>query len=110
MDKKYGVYICEGCGIGDAVDIAKLRDVAQEEGFPEVAAAFRMVAKVEVEHEKRYNKLIANIENNEVFKKSSPVRWKCRNCGYVHEGVEAPDLCPTCVHEKKYFEIKETNY
>jgi len=84
--------------------------VAEEEGFPEVAAAFTMIAKVEVEHEERYNKLIANIEKGEVFKKSSPTRWKCRNCGYVREGDEAPDLCPACVHEKKHFEIKETNY
>lgn len=85
-------------------------DVAQEEGFPDVAAAFRMIAMVEVEHEARYNKLIANIEKSEVFKKSSPVRWKCRNCGYVHEGVEPPELCPACIHARKYFEIKETNY
>lgn len=85
-------------------------DVAQEEGFADVAAAFRMIAMVEVEHEVRYNKLIANIENSEVFKKSSPVRWKCRNCGYVHEGVEPPELCPACIHARKYFEIKETNY
>jgi len=84
--------------------------VAEEEGFPEVAAAFTMIAKVEVEHEARYNKLIANIEKGEVFKKASPTRWKCRNCGYVHEGDEAPELCPACVHEKKHFEIKETNY
>lgn len=84
--------------------------VAEEEGFPEVAAAFMMISKVEVEHEIRYNKLIANIENGEVFKKSAPTRWKCRNCGFVHEGDEAPDLCPACVHEKKHFEIKETNY
>ncbi|HBH29031.1 MAG: rubrerythrin family protein [Desulfofustis sp. PB-SRB1] len=85
-------------------------DVADEEGFPEIAATFRLIAAVEVEHEARYNKLIANVENGEVFKKSAPARWKCRNCGYVHEGEEAPALCPACLHEKKYFEIKETNY
>lgn len=84
--------------------------VAEEEGFPEVAAAFTMIAKVEVEHEARYNKLIENIQNGEVFKKSSPSRWKCRNCGYVHEGEEAPQLCPACIHEQKHFELKETNY
>ena len=84
--------------------------IAEEEGFLEISAAFSMIARVEVEHEARYNKLIANINNGEVFKKSSPVRWKCSNCGYVHEGAEAPQLCPACVHEKKYFEIKETNY
>ncbi len=85
-------------------------DVADEEGFPEVAAAFRMIAAVEVEHEARYNKLIANVEGGEVFKKSNSTRWKCRNCGYVHEGDEAPLMCPACVHDQKYFEIKETTY
>ncbi len=84
--------------------------VAADEGFPEVAAAFTMIAKVEMEHEARYNKLVANIENNEVFKKSSNTRWKCRNCGFVHEGEEAPLLCPACVHEQKHFEIKESTY
>lgn len=84
--------------------------VAEEEGFIEIATVFNMIAKVEVEHEARYNKLIANINSGEVFKKSNQVRWKCGNCGYVHEADEAPDLCPACVHEKKYFEIKETNY
>ncbi len=85
-------------------------DVAEEEGFPEVAAAFRMIAAVEVEHEARYNKLSANVENDQVFKKGNSVRWKCRNCGYVHEGDEAPLMCPACVHDRKYFEIKETTY
>ncbi len=85
-------------------------NVADEEGFPEVAAAFRMIAAVEVEHEIRYNKLVANIEADQVFKKDSSTRWKCRNCGYVHEGEEAPMICPACVHEQKYFEIKETTY
>jgi rubrerythrin len=84
--------------------------VAEEEGFPQVSAVFKMVAKVEVEHENRYRKLAANIENGEVFKKSAPVRWKCRNCGYVHEADSAPVKCPTCLHAQKYFEIKETNY
>lgn len=85
-------------------------DVAEEEGFMEVAAAFRMIAAVEVEHEARYNKLIANIENGQVFKKDSSTRWKCRNCGYVHEGDEAPAMCPACIHEQKHFELKEKNY
>lgn len=85
-------------------------NVADSEGFPEVAAAFRNIAKVEVEHEKRYRKLIENIDKDMVFKRPQPVRWKCRNCGYVHEGTEAPDKCPACLHAKKFFEIKETNY
>jgi rubrerythrin len=84
--------------------------VAEKDGFPEIAAAFTMIARVEVEHEARYNKLIANIENGEVFKKNSPIHWKCRNCGFVHEDVEAPRLCPACAHEQKYFEIKESTY
>ncbi len=85
-------------------------DVAEEEGFPEVSAAFRTIAAVEVEHEARYNKLIANIENDQVFKKDTSIRWKCRNCGYVHEGDTAPLKCPACVHAQKYFEVKEATY
>lgn len=84
--------------------------VAKEEGFPQVAAAFNMIAKVEVEHEKRYRKLIENIEKDQVFKKDQPVRWKCINCGYVHEGTQAPEKCPACLYEKKFFEIKAENY
>ncbi|MCT4583790.1 MAG: rubrerythrin family protein [Peptostreptococcaceae bacterium] len=84
--------------------------IADEEGFKDVATAFRMIAKVEVEHEKRYRKLIENIETDKVFSKDGEVRWKCRNCGYVHTGKDAPDLCPACLHEKEHFEIKESNY
>jgi rubrerythrin len=85
-------------------------EIADKEGFPEIAACFRMIAKVEVEHENRYRALVANIENNRVFKREQPLRWKCGNCGYVHEGAEAPELCPACLHAQKYFEIKESNY
>lgn len=85
-------------------------DLAEQEGFAPIAAAFRMISKVEVEHEKRYLKLAANIENSEVFSKSAPEKWKCRNCGYVHEGKSAPEKCPACLHPKTYFEIKENNY
>ena len=84
--------------------------IAQEEGFPEVAACFTLIAKVEVEHEARYRKLVKNIEAEQVFKKGETVRWKCRNCGHVHEGPEAPKMCPACLHEQKYFEVKESNY
>ncbi len=84
--------------------------IADEEGFSEIATTFRMIAKVEAEHEKRYLKLLKNIEENTVFKKDEKVRWKCRNCGYVHEGTEAPDKCPACLHPKAYFEIKENSY
>lgn len=84
--------------------------VAEEEGFKDVAICFTMIAKVEKEHEERYKKLAENIEKSEVFKKSTKERWKCRNCGYVHEGEAAPEKCPACIHPKDYFEIKETNY
>lgn len=84
--------------------------VAEEEGFKDVAICFTMIAKVEKEHEERYKKLAENIEKSEVFKKSTKERWKCRNCGYVHEGEAAPEKCPACLHPKDYFEIKETNY
>jgi rubrerythrin len=84
--------------------------VAEEEGLPEIAAAFRMIALVEAEHELRYNKLGANISNGLVFKKKTKTRWKCRNCGYVHEGEEALTKCPACLHDRHYFEIKESNY
>lgn len=84
--------------------------VAKEEGFPEVAAAFTLIAKVEVEHELRYRKLAENVKSDHVFKKDGKSRWKCRECGYVHEGLEAPGTCPTCLHPKAYFELKEYNY
>lgn len=85
-------------------------ETADAEGFREVAAAFRCIAGVEAEHEARYRKLAGNIEKSEVFKKNGAAKWKCRNCGYVHEGPEAPDKCPACLHPKAYFEIKEANY
>jgi len=82
-------------------------DIAEKEGFKEIAAAFRYIAKVEVQHEMRYRKLLENIEKGKVFKKDKEVKWKCRNCGYVHEGKEAPEKCPACLHPKAYYEIKE---
>ena len=85
-------------------------EVAKKEGFPEVAAAFTMISKVEKEHEARYLKLAQNIEKGTVFKKEGTVRWKCRNCGYVHTGREAPDLCPACSHEKAFFELLSENW
>jgi rubrerythrin len=85
-------------------------DVAKEEGFLEVAAAFKAIATVEEEHEKRYLKLLENIENGKVFKRDEKVRWKCNVCGYVHEGFEPPAVCPSCKHSKEHFELKETNY
>jgi len=85
-------------------------DIANQEGFSDVAAAFTMIARVEKEHEDRYLKLARNIEEGSVFKKEGVTRWKCRNCGYVHEGPEAPDMCPACQHPQEHFEVKETNY
>lgn len=85
-------------------------DIAEKEGFPEVARTFRMIAKVEAYHEKRYNKLAESVANGKVFKKDTPVKWKCRNCGYVFEGKEVPDKCPTCDHPRAYFEVFTENY
>jgi len=83
---------------------------AEEEGFKEVATAFIMIAKVEAEHEKRYRTLYNNLEEGHVFERKGKIYWKCRNCGYVHEGEKAPKVCPACLHPQSYFEIKETNY
>ncbi len=85
-------------------------EVAKEEGFPQVATAFRMIARVEAEHEVRYRKLLANIETGEVFKKEEEIEWQCRNCGFVHKGKNAPNMCPACDHPQSYFEPKKTNY
>ena len=85
-------------------------DAAEKEGFPDVARTFRMVAKVEAYHERRYNKLLENVQQGKVFKKDAPVKWKCRNCGLVIEGPQAPDKCPTCAHPKAYFEVWMENY
>ncbi len=84
--------------------------IADQEGFPDVAEAFRLISKVEVEHEKRYRKLLENVRNNHVFKKERSTAWKCRNCGYHHEGTEPPDVCPACLHPKSYFELSAGNY
>jgi rubrerythrin len=78
---------------------------AEEEGHAEIAQRFRMVAAAEKAHETRYQKLIANIENDAVFKKTETVKWKCGNCGYIHEGAGAPELCPACQHPRGYFEV-----
>lgn len=85
-------------------------EIAKEEGFPAIAAAFKIIAKVEAEHEKRYLKLLSNLESGSVFKKEESVRWECRNCGYVHEGPNPPENCPACQHPKSYFEEKAENY
>ena len=84
--------------------------VAREEGFDDVADSFREIAEVEEEHEKRYRKLLANVAEGKVFKKDKSVKWKCGNCGYVHEGVEAPEVCPACKHGREYYEIFVEGY
>jgi len=85
-------------------------ETAKAEGFPDVATAFNMVARAEQAHEARFLKLLENVRTQRVFKKSGPVRWKCRNCGYIHEGPGAPAKCPACQHGQEYFEVLAENY
>ena len=84
--------------------------VAREDGFKNVADSFKEIAEVEQRHEKRYRKLLASLKNGTLFKKDEIVSWKCRNCGYVHEGKEAPDSCPACKHPRAYYELLAENY
>jgi rubrerythrin len=84
--------------------------VAGDEGFPEVAGAFQMIANVEKRHEARYLKLAENVLNNRVFQKDKPTLWKCGNCGHVHEGPNAPEKCPACLHPQDYFEVFVETY
>ena len=83
---------------------------AEEEGFAELAAKFRLVAAIEKRHEERYRALLRNVEAQEVFKKSEVKVWECRNCGHVVVGTKAPEVCPVCAHPQSYFEIREQNY
>lgn len=83
---------------------------ARAEGFEEIALAFELVAKVEKEHQKRYNQLLKNVENKIVFKREKEMVWICRNCGHIHKGAEAPQMCPTCKHPQSYFELEKKNY
>ncbi len=84
--------------------------IAEQEGFRDVAASFRMIAKVEGHHEARYLKLADNIKQDQVFSKPTATAWICSNCGYVHEGASAPELCPACKHPKAYFELLKDNF
>ena len=88
-------------------DFAK---VAEEEGFPEIAKVFSNIAVAEKYHKERFLALAKNITDGVVFKREKPVRWVCRNCGYVHEGPEAPDVCPACAHPQNYYELEAANY
>ncbi len=84
--------------------------IAREEGFTEIAEFFKEVAEVEEQHEKRYLALLKNVSDGKVFKKDRPVKWKCRNCGYVHEGATAPEVCPACKHPQSFYELLCENY
>lgn len=84
--------------------------VADEEGFPEIAAVYRAIARVEKGHEKRYLTLLFNMENDRVFERETAFKWRCRNCGYIHEGKEAPKECPACAHPQAHYELLAENY
>ena len=83
---------------------------AEEEGFPELAAKFRLVAAIEKHHEERYRKLLQNVQTLQVFEKSEVKIWECRNCGHIVVGKKAPELCPVCAHPQSYFEVRKENY
>ena len=85
-------------------------ETAREEGFDEIAEKFEMVGSIEKEHEKRYRKLIQNIDDDIVFKSDKVTVWKCRNCGYLFVGEEAPEICPACAHPRSFFEVQAENY
>ena len=84
--------------------------IAEEEGFSQIASAFKLVASVEKRHEERYRKLLQNIESDEVFQRPDKEVWACRNCGYIHEGEKAPESCPCCEHPQAFFELVAGNY
>jgi rubrerythrin len=84
--------------------------VAEEDGFQEIAAVLRSIAKAEWGHEERYLALLANVKNSRVFRREQKVTWRCRNCGYIHEGDSAPDTCPACAHPQAHFELLAQNY
>ena len=91
-------------------DYPHFADVADAEGFPAIAIMYRNIAIAEKGHEERYLALLSNIENGTVFKKEEETVWQCRNCGYIHVGKEAPEVCPACIHPQAHFEVKKTNY
>jgi len=88
----------------------KFADIAEAEGFKEIATMYRAVSKCEARHEARYLKLLANLESGAIFKREEKVKWVCRKCGFVHEGKSAPQNCPACNHPQAYFEIESENY
>ena len=84
--------------------------IADEEGFPAIATAWRKISEVEAFHEQRYRKLLSRVESGQVFERDEEIEWQCRNCGYVHKGKSAPKACPACVHPQAYFEPRRDNY
>jgi len=93
-----------------AIDYPKFADIAEEEGFPAIAAMYRHIVVAEKGHEERYLALLKNIEDNTVFAKTEEVLWQCRNCGYIHAGTDAPKVCPACLHPQAHFEVKKSNW
>ena len=89
---------------------ASFAKTAEEEGFPELAAKFRLVAAIEKQHEERYRALLKNVETAAVFEKSEVKVWECRNCGHIVVGTKAPEVCPICAHPQSYFELRAENY
>ena len=104
----------EAAAEGEKLEWTKLykdaEGIAREEGFAEIADVFREISEVEEQHEIRYRKLLKNVKGGKVFKKDSVVKWKCRNCGYVHEGKEPPEECPACAHSRAFYELLCENY
>ena len=104
----------EVAAAGENLEWTKLykeaEDMAIKEGFEEIADQFKEIAEVEEQHEIRYRKLLRNVKEDKVFKKDKLVKWKCRNCGYVHEGKEAPEKCPACAHAQSFYELLCENY
>ncbi len=104
----------EAAAAGENLEWTKLykeaEEVARQEGFEEIAVQFKEIAEVEEQHEKRYRKLLKNVKKGKVFRKDTVVKWKCRNCGYVHEGKEALEKCPACAHPQAFYELLCENY
>ncbi len=104
----------EAAAAGENLEWTKLYSdfgqVAREEGFEQIATSFKEISEVEQFHESRFRRLIANMKAGEVFKKKTTVRWHCTNCGYIHEGTEAPKVCPACKHPQAFYEVLAENY
>ncbi len=104
----------EASAAGEHMEWSKLykeaAETARMEGLDNIATVFLEIAEVEAQHEKRYRKLLANVREGKVFQKDTVVKWRCRNCGYVHEAAAAPEICPACLHEQAYYELLCENY